>query len=167
MPNRLAEYGGQDALRRSLNELECKGATDAVTHEEELLNAKVVHQPQLVVGERPPRIVNLDRPGRLSAIRVALVHRDASEIVLEHLHGVEHLSGPFVDSGVQASAGGHQKRETGPNFLIVDADIAFGIKRHCSFSLIGLCFGVSGNCNLADRAVKAEDRNQTWGSRLR
>jgi hypothetical protein len=105
VPNRLAQHGCQHTLRGPLDELEGKRAADAVSHEEELPDAEVVHQPELVVGEGAPRVIDRDRTGGLAAIRIALVHRDAAEIVLEGLRGVEHGSRPIADLGVQATAG--------------------------------------------------------------
>ena len=52
-------------------------------------DAQVVHQPDLVVGEGAPRVVDLHRAGGFAADGVALVHRDDAEVVLEHLHRVE------------------------------------------------------------------------------
>ena len=82
VPDRLAEHGGEDALGGPLDQFEGKTATDAVAHEEEFADAEMVHQPQLVVGEGAPRVVDRDRAARFAAIRVALVHRDAAEVVL-------------------------------------------------------------------------------------
>ena len=62
------------------------------------------------------------------ALRWSMVMQRKS--FLNSSYRVEDLAGPFVDDGVQAPAGGHQKRESGPNLLIADADIAFGKKRH-------------------------------------
>ena len=130
MPNGLAEHSGDDTLGRSLQELAGKAAADAVAHIEELADAEVVHQPELVVGEGIPRVAGRDRPGGFAAIRVALVHRDAAEIVFEGLRGIEHGSGPIADTGVQTAAGGDQQRETGAGFLVADADVAFFVERH-------------------------------------
>ena len=94
----------------------------------------MVHQPQLVVGEGAPGVVDLHGAGGLPADRVALVHGDATEVVLELLHGVEHLSRPTVEYGVQAPARDRQQGKPGPNLLIPNADIASLIKRHCSSS---------------------------------
>jgi hypothetical protein len=137
VPDRLAEHAGHDAVGGSLHELEGKRTTDAVAHEEEFPDAEVVHQPQLVGGEGAPRVVDGDRPAGLAAVRVALVHRDAAEVVLELLHGIEHRGGPIADAGVQASTGGDQQREAGASLLVADADVALFIKRHGSlyFSL--------------------------------
>ncbi len=77
---------------------------------------------------------DLHWPAGLAADRVALVHGNAAEVVLELLHRVENLVRPIADQGAQAPAGGGQKRETGPGLLIVDADIVFSIKRHSSYS---------------------------------
>ena len=80
MPDRLAEHAGHDAIGCPLLELEGKRAPDAVAHEEELLDAEVIHQPELVVGEGAPGVVDRDRAAGLAAVGVALVHRDAAEI---------------------------------------------------------------------------------------
>ena len=60
MPDRLAEHAGHDALGGPLHELEGKRAADAVAHEEELPDAEVIHQPELVVGEGAPGVVDWD-----------------------------------------------------------------------------------------------------------
>ena len=88
--------------------LSANGTADAVAHEEELVYAEVVHQAKLVVGERAPRVLDLHRAARLSADSVALVHRDAAEVVFEHLHRVEDLVGPAAYHGVQSPAGRDQ-----------------------------------------------------------
>ena len=88
----------------------------------------MVHQPQLVVGERAPRIVDRDRAGGLAAVRIALVHRDNAEIALERFRGVEHCGRPIADTGVQAAAGGDQEREAGADLLVADADAALFIE---------------------------------------
>src|SRR5437899_9439925 len=49
-----------------------------IAHKEELADAEVVHQAQLVVGEGAPGVLDRDRPRGFSAVRVALVHRDAA-----------------------------------------------------------------------------------------
>src|SRR5262245_10332351 len=46
----LAEHRGNDALRRSLQQLAGEAAADAVAHEEEFPDPEMVHQPKLVVG---------------------------------------------------------------------------------------------------------------------
>src|SRR5262249_43833834 len=101
----------------------------------ELPEAEVVHQAQLVGGEGAPRVMDRDRPAGLAAVGVALVHRDAAELVLECFHRVEHRGRPIADAGVQAPAGGDQQREASASFLVTDADVAFFIKRHVSLSL--------------------------------
>ena len=134
-PTRLAVHSGHNAVGGPLHELESKGATDAVAHEKELPDAEVVHQPQLVIRKGTPRVVDRNRPGGLAAGRVALVHRNAAEVVLECLHSVEHRGGPIADAGVQASTGSDQEREARSGLLVADADVALCIKRHGSLSL--------------------------------
>ena len=80
-------------------------------------------------------VLGRHRAGRLAAIGVALVHRDAAEVVLERLHRVEHGGRPIADPRVQAAAGGDQQREAGAGLLVADADVAFFVERHGSFSL--------------------------------
>src|SRR4051812_17555727 len=79
--NRLAKHAGDEALWGTLHELERKWAADAAAHEEELADAEVVHEPQLVIGERAPRVINRDRTGGFAAASVAMVHGDAPEVV--------------------------------------------------------------------------------------
>jgi hypothetical protein len=45
MAHGLAEHGGHDALRRSLQQLAGEAAADAVAHVEEFADPKMVHQP--------------------------------------------------------------------------------------------------------------------------
>src|SRR6202043_33230 len=116
-------------------ELSGKTAADAVAHVEELADAEMVHQTQLVVGEGVPRVAGGDRAAGFAAIRVALVHRDAMEVVLEGIRGVEHGGRPIADAGVQAPTGGDQQREAGASLLVADADVALLVKRHGGFSL--------------------------------
>src|ERR1700722_4360530 len=54
--DRLAQHPCDDAIRGTLHQLEGKRAADAVAEEEELADAEVIHQPQLVVGESVPRL---------------------------------------------------------------------------------------------------------------
>src|SRR5262249_38854163 len=108
---------------------------DAVAHVEELVDPEVIHQPELVVGERLPGVVDRHGAGRLAAIGVALVHRDAAEVVLKCFHRVDHRVRPIADAGVQAPTGGDQQREAGARLLVADADVALVIKRHGSLSL--------------------------------
>src|SRR5215831_2783725 len=100
VPDRLAQHARDDALRRPLHQLEGKWAADAVAHDEELADAEVVHQPQLVVGEGAPRVVHRDRARGFAAGGVALVHGDAAEVVLELLHRVDHRGRPTGDPRV-------------------------------------------------------------------
>jgi hypothetical protein len=73
----------------------------------------------------------------LAAIRVALVHRDATELVLEYLHRVENRIGPVAYARVQAAAGDEERRKAAPGFFLTDPDIAFLVKRHGTLSATG------------------------------
>src|SRR5580693_7797410 len=90
----------------------------------------MVHQPQLVIGKRAPRIIDSDGASGLAAIGVALVHCYAAEVVLEGFHSVYYCSRPIADSRVQAAARRNQKRKSATNFLITDANITSLVKRH-------------------------------------
>ena len=61
MADGLAKDSGEDAIGRPLQQLPSEAPADAVAHEEEFADAKVIHQPKLVIGERIPRII--DRHG--------------------------------------------------------------------------------------------------------
>ena len=135
VPDALAEYRGGDAPGRAFEQLAGKAAADAVAHIEELADAEMVHQPELVVGKGVPRVAGRDRAGGFAAIGVALVHRDNAEVVFQGLGRVEHGGRPVADPRVQAAAGGDQQWEAGTGLLVADADVAFLIKRHGSFPL--------------------------------
>src|SRR5262249_18342937 len=102
---------------------------------EELADAKVIHQPELVVGKGAPGVVDRDRAARFAAVGVALVHRDAAEVVRELCHRVDHRGRPVADAGVQAPTRADQQREAGASLLVTDADIALVVERHGSLSL--------------------------------
>src|SRR3954451_5117824 len=98
MPNRLHQNASGHAIGSTFHELHGEAAADAVAHEKELLDPKVVHQAELVIGERAPRVTCRDGATGLTAVRVALIHRDAAELVLENLHRVENGGGPVADA---------------------------------------------------------------------
>src|SRR5436309_16104324 len=124
MPDWLAQYRGHDALGGPLDELEPERSADAVAHVEELLHAEVVHQPQLVVREDAPGVAGRNRSRGLAAVRIALIHRDAAEVALEHFHRVEHRGRPVAHAGVQAPAGGDAQWEARANHLVAHADVS-------------------------------------------
>src|SRR5207248_6087682 len=90
--------------------------------------------------EGAPGVVDRDRAARFAAVGVALVHRDAAEIVLELLHRVDHRGRPVADTGVQAPTGGDQQWEAGASLLVADADVALVVERHGSLSLSSVVF---------------------------
>ena len=75
--------------RRPLQQVPDERAADAEAEHHELLDAQVVHQPELVVGIGVPRPVDLERARGLAAIGVAQVRRDAAVLVLELLERIE------------------------------------------------------------------------------
>jgi len=104
VPDRLAEHGGDNPVGGALDQLAGKAAADAVAHKEELADAEVVHQPELVVGEGAPRVAGRDRAARLTAVGVAwsiVITRKS----FFNAPGVEHRGRPIADPGVQAPPG--------------------------------------------------------------
>ena len=89
----------------------------------------MIHQSQLVVGKGSSRVIDRNRAARYTTVRVALVHRDAAELVFENLHGVEHRGGPIADTVVQASARGDQQRKAGAGLFAADADLTIFVER--------------------------------------
>src|ERR1700722_15437927 len=132
MADSLAEDSSNDAVGSPLHQLAGKATADAVAQVEELADAEVIHQPELVVGERIPRVINRHGAYGFAVVGVALVHGDAAEVVLEYLHRVEHRSGPVNDAGVQAPSRGDQERKTRACLLVADADVASLIDWHGS-----------------------------------
>ena len=61
MADGLAKDRGDNAVGRPLHQLPGKAAADAVADEEEPLDPEVVHQAELVIGERVPWVVDRDQ----------------------------------------------------------------------------------------------------------
>src|SRR3984885_13398085 len=157
VPDRLADDAGYNAVWRALHELKSEAAADAVTHKKELADAEMIHQPQLVISKRTPRIIDIDGTSRIAAIGVALVHGYAAEVVLESFHGVYYCSRPIADSRVQAAARRNQKRKAAANFLITDANITCLVTWHRLRPLPwGLC---KTPVNAASRVVPGWSRD--------
>src|SRR5215469_7432273 len=100
VPYRLAQDGGDHALRRALHQLHPERAADAIAEEKKLANAKMVHHAELVVGEGVPGIVDRNRAGRVTVGGVALVHGNYAEVVLELLQDADHRGWPDADARV-------------------------------------------------------------------
>src|ERR1700733_13425248 len=132
MTDRLNQHASHHTIRSPLHQLEREATADAVAHEEELLDAKVIHQPKLVVGKSTPRVIGWYRSAGLAAVRVALIHCDTAELVLEDFHRIEDGIRPIAHPGVQASAGCDKQWEAVAGLLIADANIAFLVERHGS-----------------------------------
>jgi hypothetical protein len=140
MSDWLAQHGSHDAVGGPLDELQPERSPDVVAHVEELLDTEVVHQPELVVRERAPGIAAGNRSRGFAAVRIALIHLDAAEVVLERLHRVEHRGRPVAHPGVQAPSGGDQQREAGAGLLVTDPDVAPLVERHGSLPLQGVAW---------------------------
>src|SRR5580700_3621179 len=90
----------------------------------------MVHQPKLVIGEGVPRVVGRHRTRGLAAIGIALVHRDAAEVVLEFFHRVDYRGRPIADARIEAAARSDQQREAGAGLLVANTNVTLLIKRH-------------------------------------
>jgi len=55
---------------------------------QELADAEVIHQPEMVVGIGVPRPVDRERPGGLAAIGVAQIRRDDAVLALNSSNGL-------------------------------------------------------------------------------
>src|SRR5882724_4809245 len=105
-PAGLRQYGRDETLGCALQQVPDEGAADAEAQHQELPDAQVIHQAELVVGVRVPGPVDLQRAGGLAAVGVAQVHRDAAVLVLELLDRVERrVTGEEGDGRVQPTAG--------------------------------------------------------------
>ena len=90
----------------------------------------MVHQPELVVGEGVPRVLDRHRTGEFAAIGIALVHGDAAEVVLELFHRIDNGSLPVADARIQSAAWDHQQREAGAGLLVANANVTPLMERH-------------------------------------
>src|SRR5262249_48383591 len=80
-----------------------------------------------------PRPLDLEGTGRLAAVRVAQVRRDAAELALELFERVEGIAAMQAgDRRVQAAAGDEHQRKAGADFLVVDPDGPPFVKQHAS-----------------------------------
>src|SRR5262245_66478190 len=124
MSDRLAQQRGDDALRRALHQFHRERAAYAIAEEKELTDAEMVHQAELVVGERAPGIVDRYRAGGLAARGVTLVHGDDAKVALELFRDVDHRVRPDRDARVQAAAGRRQQRKARADLGVADAGVA-------------------------------------------
>src|SRR5207249_2661001 len=103
-------------------------------------DAEMIHQAEMVVSVGVPWPVHFQGPRGLAALGVAQIGRDHAELALELVERVERVGREGRDRGVQPAPGDDQQREAGTDLLIVDADVAFLIKRHGSLSLHSVVF---------------------------
>src|SRR5205823_10510265 len=106
----------------ALQQLQHVGAADAAAEDVEPLDAKVVHQVQVVLSVAPPWILDLDGPAR--AAGVALVQRDRPVLPGEDLHGIERRLAPGVDGGVHAPRRQEQDRKAAALGLVINRKLA-------------------------------------------
>ena len=67
MADGLAKDGANDAVGRALHQLPGEAAADAVADEQELLDPEMIHQAELVIGERVPRVAGGNWAGGFTA----------------------------------------------------------------------------------------------------
>src|SRR4029077_8186866 len=93
----------------------------------------------MVIGIGIPRPVDLERAGRLTAIGVAQVGEDAAVFSLELFDRIKR-SAAFQegDRRVQSPPRDEQQRKARTGLLILNANGAFFVERHCSSSLSSL-----------------------------
>src|SRR5262249_47549748 len=77
---------------------------------------------EMVVSMRIPRPFDLEWPGRLAAIGVTQVRKDAAVFALELLDRIERAGEQACHPRVQRPAGDEQQREAGAGFIITNAN---------------------------------------------
>src|SRR5262249_29364881 len=128
---RLAQHRGHHAIGRPLEQLEDEGTPDAVAQHEKLADTEVVHEAELIVRICVPGLLDLERPSGLPGVRIAEVHADAAEVVLELLHGVEgRPRRPPRDGGIEPAPWDQEQWEPGADLFIVDAHVATLVEWH-------------------------------------
>src|SRR5882724_5784468 len=128
------QHGRDETLGCALQQVPDEGAADAEAQHQELPDAQVIHQAELVVGVCVPGPVDLQRAGGLAGVGVAQVRRDAAVLALELLPGVEGVVLEGRERGVQPAARDDHQREVGADRLVVNANVSLLIKRHLSLS---------------------------------
>ena len=91
----------------ALQQIPDEGPANTEAEHQELVDAQMIHQAEMVVGIGIPRPVDLERAGGLAAVGVAQVRRDAAVLSLELLDRVEGV-GEGGDRRVQSPAGDEQ-----------------------------------------------------------
>jgi hypothetical protein len=73
--NSLAEDGGNDMIGTRCMSLPAKNRRCSSLNKKEFMDAEVIHSPELVIGERIPRVIDRHATGRfpLLALRWSLV----------------------------------------------------------------------------------------------
>src|SRR5215510_12217256 len=107
----------------------------------------MIHQTDMIIGIGIPGSVDLERAGGLTAIGVAQIREDTAVLSLEFPYRVK---GPAAvqagDRRVQSPARDEQEREARTGLLILNANGAFFIERHGSFSFSSLLTRHSSRC---------------------
>src|SRR5215510_11660086 len=93
----------------------------------------------MVIGIGIPRPIDLERAGGLTTIGVAHVREDAAVFSLELFDRIKRPAAfQAGDCRVQSPARDEQQREARTGLLILNANGAFFVERHCSSSLLSL-----------------------------
>src|SRR5215831_19423019 len=101
----------------------------------------------MVIGIGIPRPIDLERAGGLTAIGVAQVREDAAIFSLKLFDRIER-SATFQegDRRVQSPARDEQQRKARAGLLILNANGAFFVERHCGSSSFSLLTKHSSRC---------------------
>src|SRR5207249_2428308 len=87
--HRLCQHGSRNPIGRALQETPDEWAANAETHHQELVDAQMIHQAELVVRIGFPGPVDFHRARGLATGGVAQVCRDATILPLELLDCIE------------------------------------------------------------------------------
>src|SRR5580704_447901 len=88
-PYRLRRYACDDTIGSPLQKVPDEWTSDAESEDHEPVYSEVIHQPEMVIGEGIPRLVDLKRAGGLTAISVAQVREHTTVLSLELVDRVE------------------------------------------------------------------------------
>jgi len=135
--DRVLQHRGGDAIRILLDRLEAVAAADAAAHHEELAEAQVIHQGEMVAGQRVPAVVGLDVGDRSAG--VALVHGNDGELVGQSLARIHpgiavgiggRGAAPHLHLRLQPTRCVEQDRETRAMDLVVNLGVGALQHRH-------------------------------------
>src|SRR5262249_7334069 len=152
----LGQHSRDNPIGCPLQQVPDERAPDAEAHHHELVDAQVIHQPELIVRISVPWVVDLERTRGLAATSVAQIGRDAVVLSLEIFDRIKgRVAGEVGDRRIQSAAGDEQQREARTDLLKVDANGASFVEGHCNFSLPSLLSKYRGAVAIAVAAAPA------------